>query len=229
MVLSRFVPTLFLLSMVAACSSPASTDSLPDVRGDSEAPGDGPLAADSSVLEVGIDSLAEPLHGLWYSGFSQPGAGTPSVFITTSKINGPNLVTFFVKAGNLGQVAGVAFYLRYDSEYLRFDNAKSVVNFGDSGPYFTASAAKELTPGLVTFGAARFCKDKIPWGSTDQCGGIDIGEKITLASFTFEIVGSGTGSLRFPEANTLLLRPDRTTADAAWIGGSYVIIDEVQP
>jgi hypothetical protein len=171
------------------------------------------------------DAASQPLFAVWYDGFSLPD-DQPTVYLEANKINGPNLVTFFVKAKNLGSLAGAAFYLSYDTEFLRFDNGISHLNLGDSGPYFTANAVKELAAGHIAFGAARFCKAKIPWGSTDQCGGIEVGEATTVAALTFALVGEGQGSLRFPEANTLLLRPDRSSVDAVWIGGSFIVEEQ---
>lgn len=224
MVLARFLLSLLILSVLAGCSS-QTTGLLnsKDVEAEGEILAGDAVVPDSGVTEPVGDGGLQAVHQLWYNGFSQPQDGAPSIYIETGKVNGPNLVTFFVMASNLGQIAGASFYLRYDAQVLRFDNGKGVVDFGSSGPYFTASAIKELAPGLVTFGAARFCKDKIPWGSTDQCGGVEIVEEVALAALTFEIVADGNGTLSFPEPNTLLLRPDRTAAEAAWISGSLVV------
>jgi hypothetical protein len=218
MLFPRLFRLLLLLCLFTACSSSANSVSLEDVTQSDLTSGD--LA--QNELAPSPDVASQPLFGIWYDGFSLPGAG-PALYLEVNKINGPNLVTLFVKAKELGDVAGVAFYLTYDAESLRFVSGLNHLNFGDSGPYFTASAVRELEPGRITFGAARFCKDKIPWGSTDQCGAIEVVDATTVAALTFELVGKGQGSLRFPDSNTLLVRPDRSSVEAVWIGGTFVV------
>jgi len=194
-----------------------------------EAAADVIVPGDSVTAEVLPDTTSPALFRMWYDGFSNPPAG-PTLFLEPNSVNGPNLITLFVMAKDLGDLAGTAFYVAYNTELLRFSNGQNLLNFGDSGPYFTSNVVKELSPGVLTFGAARFCKDKIPWGSTDQCGGIEVGEAVKVAALTFELLGSGSGSLRFPKGHTLLLRPDRTAVEAKWIGGSFIIEEmEVQP
>ncbi len=229
MLFSRSVWLCFVPCLLMSCSSGGNSVAVEDIAPTDVVSND--VAAEDDQISVAPlpDVAADPLYAVWYDGFSLPDS-QPAIYLVPNKVNGPNLVTFFVKAKGLGKLAGAAFYLAYDSEFLRYDNGLNHLNFGDSGPYFTADAVKELEPGRLTFGAARFCKDKIPWGSTDQCGGIDIDEETTVAAFTFELIGKGQGSLRFPAANTLLLRPDRSSVEAAWIGGSFIVEEqEVAP
>lgn len=225
-------PALALVTsfMLLSCSSGTKSVSLDEVRAVADALPDSAPVRDTGDVGPQPDVTAGAVLRIWYDGFSQPLEDEPAIYIVPGMINGPNLVTFFVRARHLGLLAGAAFYLQYDPALLRFDNGKSSLDLGDSGPYFTTSVLKEMVPGSVSFGVARFCKDKIPWGSTDQCGGGEVNEDIEVASFTFELITPGTGSLGFPKAHALLLRPDRTSVEARWIGGSFLLEDlEVAP
>ena len=208
---------LMMLPIVSGCSSTATTADIesPDL---SETKDTGPQAEPDSKIP---DQQAQPGPlQTYFSLFGPVPDDGPIVFVEHTKVNGPDIVSMFVKARNLGMIAGVAFYIEYDPELLELYISDNKVDFGDgSGPYFTVDIVKEIEPGVITFGVARFCKSKIPWGSTDQCGGVQLDEEAPLLALTFKLKQKGSTPVRFPASHTLIRRPDRSPVEPVWIGG----------
>lgn len=159
------------------------------------------------------------LSGL-YSPFVELPEGA-AVHLKLSGGNAGNQVSFNVYAGGLGTVAGIAFYVEYDAKMMEFKEAVPTANLGSGVGISTKTVVKMLEPGLLTFGAARFCETKIPWGSYDQCGGKVVDEPAPLVALYFKLKTKGESPLRFPDRHRLIRRPDHSLVNASWIGGAF--------
>lgn len=214
---------MLLLFFVSACSgdSTVAGDAAADVGYDSVAP--------VEVLETrGGDSVSEtkarPRPGKpfdsKYVPFAEPIPG-PRVYVTRVGAGNPDEnVAFYVFASQLGSIAGLAFYIEFDPEVVDLVKAVPLANLGAEQSVFTKSVAKELEPGLVTFGVARFCKAKSPWGGSEQCGGRTVDEPVPMMSLEFKMKSPGQSPLRFLETRRIIRRPDRSLVEATWIGGT---------
>jgi len=217
------------LLLFAACNnnSTPSKDAGPFDVSDS-VPEERPQPVD--IVPEEKPEATEPVEvlGCNFAAFSQPSEESPVVYLTQGPLDGPDLLKLRVRANHLGMVAGIAFYLEYDPEYLQFESSTTVISFDEEdspwgSPYFTQSVVKQLQPGVLTYGVARFCKDKIPWAGVDQCGGKEIEHDIFVASFTFALKRAGKTSVRFPGRHALIRAPNRTAVKADWVGGSVNI------
>jgi hypothetical protein len=215
-----------LLVAVLLASCGGSGTSSPTPAADVDATAAAEVAPEPDLQTADPGPPPEPLYESAFEPFADLPPEGPAIFLTRTEVNGPNLVTFFVRARGLGNIAGLAFYLEYDPELLRLEGGQNHLSLGNSGPYFTVHVLKELEPGLVTFGVARFCKDKLPWGSVDQCGGSDVNDEEPVMSVTFQLQEEGQAALRFPKAHVRLVRPDRSLVPAAWIGGTLSVRKE---
>jgi hypothetical protein len=168
-----------------------------------------------------VEPEAEPLPppGMFLPFGEPPGDGTPTIFLRSTSGNGPGMVRVEAVGRNLGKIAGVAFYLEFDPSALTSSMAKTSLIMSDASPYFTVARVKEIRPGIISFGAARFCKDKMPWGAVDQCGGRDIVEDTVLMEAAFTLLGSGDSPLRLPPARIVIRRPDRSRVEPVPVGG----------
>jgi hypothetical protein len=222
------LPSLFPLAIAAALATACSADAPASADMAQTADTAVPDSVDSDIaVQSEVVPPPAPIFRAWYDAFLSVPEPGPAVYLSTTEINGPNLVTLFVKGRDLGLIAGLAFYLEYDPAIMRLEAYESHVDLGNSGPYFTQSVTHELSAGKITYGAARFCKAKIPWGSTDQCGGQEIVEETTIATFTFALLKPGESMVRFPQTHTLVRRPDRERVTPAWVGGTLVVHEEV--
>jgi len=164
------------------------------------------------------DSGERTLEGA-FDAFRAPAESGASVWLEPIEVNGPDLVSLKVMARGLGGFAGVAFHLEYSPGTVSFKMGEADVDLGDSGPYFTQSVLRELEPGLLIFGVARFCKDKMPWGGIDQCGNAEPGDPVQIATLTFDLKTEGESILRFSAGHGLIRKADRSRVSAEWIGG----------
>ncbi len=221
-----YIVLILLFSLATACSSDPSPSGTPDIGVDSR--------QSTDILETrGEDSAGggetathhepgKPFDSK-YVPFVEP-IGGPVVYVTRVGAGEPKQnLAFYVFASNLGSIAGMAFYLEYDPEVVELVKSVPLANLGAEQAVFTKSVAKELEPGLLTFGVARFCKAKSPWGGADQCGGRTIDEPVPMMSVEFKMKGPGQSPLRFTEARRLIRRPDRSLVEATWIGGTVRI------
>ena len=219
------IPTLLLLCSCGQAGSGGGADLAFDVLSVEVAGGIGGGRLDGTSPDDTGETA--PALRAWFSPFMEVPVTSdgPTVFLAESgdDPNGPSLATFDVYARNLGLVGGLAFYLEFDPASLTLVAWKPEVDMGSSGPYITKAIFREIRPGVVTFGAARFCHDKLPWGSVDQCGGVTLDSDVLLGSLTFELHGEGQSALRFPKSHTLIRRPDRSVVEAQWIGGSVAV------
>jgi hypothetical protein len=214
---------LFALMAVTACSSSTSNNEMPvlDVAADLV------FEEDAGLESPDLSDLSTPpptkpkLLGAYAPFMSLPEGPAIQLKMGGTSVGGQ--VSFNVYAAALGKVAGVAFYVEYDPELMEFKEAVPTVNLGSSIGVSTKTVVKMLEPGLLTFGAARFCETKIPWGPFDQCGGHDLEEATSLVALYFQMKRDGEAPLRFPERKRLIRRPDHSMVKAAWIGGAFRI------
>jgi hypothetical protein len=182
----------------------------------------GPQATDVSRAE---DIALQPrLTGDFEPFADEAGTDGPVLFLEAVPHDGPGMLSVRVNAANLGSTAGLAFYLEFDPEILTFEMVESHLSLDDGGgtfsPYFTRAMSRPMRPGIVSYGAARFCKAKIPWGSLDQCGGKELAGPVAVATFTFSMKAPGQSAIRFPGNHRLIRRPDHSPVQAQWIGGT---------
>lgn len=223
MLFRMWMPVLLVLAVAVGAVSCGDSTSPVETGPETRAPGDVIDVQAPDVLKetAGPEELAAPVLMGNVVPFSSVGEAEDAVvYVTSATLNGPDLITLRIRARNLGSTAGIAFYLEYDPEFLEYDNATAVVAMDSGGnAYFDRSVAKEMSPGKVTFGVARFCKAKIPWGSVDQCGGVAIDTDTEIVALTFKLKQTGQTSVRFPAEHTLIRRPDRSSVKAKWVGG----------
>lgn len=148
-----------------------------------------------------------------------PADGTPTIFLRSTPGNGPAMVRVEAVGRNLGKIAGVALYLEFDPTAIASTMTETDISMSDANPYFTVSRVDEIRPGVISFGAARFCKDKMPWGGVDQCGGREIVEDTVLMEAAFNLLAEGETALRLPQARIVIRRPDRTRVEVVPVGG----------
>jgi hypothetical protein len=153
----------------------------------------------------------------------------PVAAFSISRVDNPQqeYVTLYVHAADLGLTAGMAFYVEYDPQILEFKKGTPLANLGAETGIFTKGVIKQMEPGLLSFGAARFCEAKLPWGGIDQCGGKEIASSIPVLSLEFKMKSPGQSPIRFPEEHRLLRRPDHSPFAATFIGGT-VRVDPVE-
>lgn len=214
---------IVLLSLTTACSADSNLADDSDVSADARKPAEvvETVAADSGsgTDAKGLHEPGKPFDSK-YVPFVEP-IGGPAVYVTRVGAGEPKEnLAFYVFASKLGSIAGMAFYLEYDPEVVELVKSVPLANLGAEQSVFTKSIAKELEPGLLTFGVARFCKAKSPWGAADQCGGRTIEEPVPVMSVEFKMKGPGQSPLRFTKARRLIRRPDRSLGEATWIGGT---------
>lgn len=219
---------LFVLMIVTACSSSSSNDELPALDVIAELA----IEEDSSTESPGPADLYTPLPAkpkllAAYAPFIDLPEG-PAIQLKMGGATVGGQVSFNVYAAALGAVAGLAFYVEYDPELMEFKEAVPTVNLGSSIGVSTRSVVKMLEPGLLTFGAARFCETKIPWGGFDQCGGHDLEEPTSVVALYFQMKSDGEAPLRFPERKRLIRRADHSMVQAAWIGGAFRVSPELE-
>ena len=220
-------PHIFLLivflGFTMACSADSTSVDGSDLTPDTGEPGEvvEEVAEDSSAGTdaKGLHEPGKPFDSK-YVPFVEPISG-PAVYVTRVGAGEPHEnLAFYVFVSKLGSIAGMAFYMEYDPEVVELVKSVPLANLGAEQAVFTKSIAKELEPGLLTFGVARFCKAKSPWGGADQCGGRTIEEPVPVLSVEFKMKGPGQSPLRFTEARRLIRRPDRSLVEATWIGGT---------
>ncbi len=212
------LPVVLLLASTS-CSSP-KVEAGPDateVTPPDAAEVDVPQSPDVPV-EPDVPVLPPP--GAFLPFGQAPDDGTPTVFLRSTSGNGPGMVRVEAVGRNLGKVAGVAFYLEFDPTSLSPSMTETNLIMSDANPYFTVSRVEEIRPGIISFGAARFCKDKMPWAGVDQCGGRDINEDTVLMEAAFNLLVPGESALRIPTARIVIRRPDRTRVEPIPVGGT---------
>jgi len=204
---------------LAACSG-GSTGISPDAGvgsqdaevGAGELPGqpDAPSPPDEDV---------RPAPGAFVPFGEPPADGTPTIFLRSTAGNGPGMVRIEAVGRNLGKIAGVALYIEFDPAALTASMTETDLSMSDANPYFTIAKVEEIRPGVISFGAARFCKDKMPWGSVDQCGGREIVKDTVLMEAAFNLLSEAETALRMPQARIVIRRPDRSRVEAVPVGG----------
>ena len=220
----RMSTVLMVLFLLAACGSDPSTPL--DSSVGEEISADVATAADAADLvpdsSVDTDVPEIPLVknvDFQVAGYESAG---PAVFL--QKIAGaPGELRLAVFARQLGLIGGMAGTLEYDSSVLNFLGGEIVVDLGSSGPYATQGMVGATGNGALSFGVARFCEDKSPWGDPDQCGGDQIADAEQIVLLRFELLEQGATSLRFVPDSGLIRRPDRTRVHPTWIGGTAVV------
>jgi len=186
------------------------------------------LPSDFAQPDVPQDEPAAPPAEATLSDSAQGGEGPLVKFIQDASEPGQVVVT--VVAANLGEVAGLAFTLAYDDQELELLDQLNALDLEGSSSYAqTRFIFKPMGPGLVSFGVARFCTGKSPWGPSDQCGGVKLNDESPIASFKFRLLASsGTTPLSFKQGTTLIRRPNREAVRAHFVN-AVLAIQEVTP
>lgn len=218
-----FASVFTCLVLIASCGGGKTTGSglITDVWQE-DTPGT--QDKDTSSPEVGSYDLQEqdPVYSSSFTAFSDAPDG-PALYLQRIGPVGTNEVAYYVMGKGLGLVAGLAFYLEYDPEILDFQSGAGMVDLGDDTAIFTRSVVSELAPGTASFGAARFCEAKMPWGNNDQCGGEELNGETKLLQFNLKLLSKGHSPLRFPPENILIRGPDRSLVQPALVGGTVVV------
>lgn len=128
--------------------------------------------------------------------------------------------TIQVVAHGLGKVAGLAFTLQWEPQNLEFLGVQNLAQLGSSGAIETRSVSRVIQPGVLSFGAARFCLAKMPWGKVDQCGGVALDEDTPVAQFSFKVLSPGLMPLVFDADTSLVRRPDRSSVAVHWLNAT---------
>jgi len=215
-----------LLLLVASCSGNEPGSSTPDGSGEPRElsqpePEDRVAGSDVGPAEPVLQALAAP--------FFVPPEESPAIWLEAPSPNGPGVITFHVWGRNLGLIAGAAFYVEYDPTMMRLVGSLNRAGLGDDGLSFTRAVIQELSPGRITYGVARFCNFKIPWGSVDQCGGITWESPTQMLSLTFELLAPGQSAVRFPKAHAVVRRPDRSIPAVSFVGATVTATVRGEP
>lgn len=228
--LARRVLLVSLLLLASGCSDggtarekdlTASGDALPDsaradILADLESPDTRPVPDTTHPDDTLPDALPPLTAELVLAGEPQ---STAHASLELRSSDGGEIVVEVVAHG-LGKVAGLAFGLQWPAANLELLAVQSLAQLGSSGAIETRSVSRVIQPGRLSFGAARFCLAKMPWGKVDQCGGVELNEDSPVARLTFRVITPGLLPLVFDSSASLVRRPDRSPVSVHWLNAT---------